>query len=77
MTLEYRSKKDRMRNFTCERCKITFISTWSEKEALEEYLNSPWHEPNDKVGILCDPCFNIFKIWLAGLTDEEIAIMRK
>jgi hypothetical protein len=60
-----------MDKINCDKCEETFIKGWSEEDADKEYHSSPWFIPNQDTGILCEDCFEEFKIWFATLTDED------
>jgi hypothetical protein len=60
-----------MNNFTCDRCQVTFNKGRSEEEARKELETSPWNIPGDAIGVVCDDCFEAFKIWFDSLTEED------
>jgi len=49
------------REFTCERCKKTFIEGHSPEEALEEYSDNFGGEPADDAAIICEDCYQLLK----------------
>ena len=60
-----------MNEFTCEKCLQTFSKGWTDEEALKEYAIVPWNVSGHEKGLLCDDCFEAFKIWFANLTEED------
>jgi len=65
-----------MSEFTCDRCNETFNRGWTEEEAKKEFDTAPWNIPGEDIGILCDDCFEGFKIWFDSLTEEDHKRMR-
>jgi hypothetical protein len=57
--------------FTCDKCKEKFKKGWSEEEAEQEFKTAPWNIPSEKRGVLCNDCFEAFKIWFDGLTNDD------
>jgi hypothetical protein len=47
--------------YTCERCKQTFIKGWSDEEMLAEFNQKfNGHSPaRDDIVILCDDCYKL------------------
>jgi hypothetical protein len=60
-----------MNDFTCERCHGTFGRKRTEEEARKEFQGSPWYIPGDESGVLCEDCFQVFRIWFDGLTEAD------
>ena len=65
------------RKFTCQKCLQVFLKNRTEKEAKEEFMTAPWNIPGDEIGLLCDECFNEFKIWFSQLSAEDHKRIRK
>lgn len=60
-----------MTSFTCDGCMTSFNKCWSEEEAKKEYESAPWNVPGQDCGMLCDDCFEEFKVWFDSLTPED------
>ncbi len=60
-----------MKTFKCEVCNEKFETDRSDKECLEELVKSPWFIEGDEIGEICEDCFQKFKIYFDGLTEED------
>lgn len=58
-------------NFTCEKCNQIFNKMRSDEDAKAEFMEAPWNIPGDEIGVICDDCFEEFKVWFDTLTDED------
>lgn len=43
----------------------------SDEEAKAEFMEAPWNIPGDEIGVICDDCFEEFKVWFDTLTEED------
>lgn len=59
--------------FTCEACEKTYAKSMSDEESIKQDKGSPWLIENHPSGIavLCEDCFEKFKVWFANLTEED------
>ena len=51
------------KEFTCEMCQGTFVSTWTEEEAEKEYKDTFGSPSGEERAILCDDCHIEFMKW--------------
>lgn len=69
-----------MSEFTCAICHETFEKirdgSWSEKDAVEEFLDNFPEGKNDETASLCDYCYLAFKRWFSTISPEEKKRMR-
>lgn len=52
-----------VRKFTCDMCKETYTSGWTEEEAKAEYESIFGPNMGEEMAVLCDDCDVIFKDW--------------
>lgn len=53
------------RKFTCDGCHATFISEWTEGDAMAEYEGKFGKHLGEELGVLCDYCQKAFDEWFA------------
>lgn len=54
------------RKYTCEHCRGTFTTTWSDEEANAESREIFGVEPTDEThAVICDDCFTRLRAWMA------------
>ena len=66
--------------YICDECEGEFDKTVTDEEVWAEFdKNFPdaTQEEKDDVGVLCNECNEEFKVWFAGLTDEQKQEMRE
>jgi len=57
--------------YQCALCRGTFLSDWSETDALEEYDTLFPEVPNDPKVSLCDDCHKSFIEWFEKLSEGQ------
>ncbi len=57
--------------FKCARCLQTYLKGWSDREAEFEYKDALYNIPGNDREVICDDCFQEFKVWLDGLTEDD------
>jgi hypothetical protein len=56
-------KMKKRKTFTCYRCHVTFIKGRSDVAALRELHELLPNARDNKLGVLCDDCWNLFLKW--------------
>lgn len=57
--------------FICAACETVFKKGRSDQETLAEAKESPYLIEGQPTGLVCDDCFEAFKVWFATLTEED------
>lgn len=60
-----------MNTFKCEKCGETFNKNRTDDEARKEFEKAPWNIPGEGIGIICEDCFEEFKVWFSSLSPED------
>lgn len=60
-----------MNTFKCEKCGETFNKNRPDDVARKEFEQAPWNVAGDDIGVICDDCFEEFKVWFSSLTSED------
>lgn len=64
--------------FTCFKCGGTFDKDRSDEDAMAAMLKTdgPLY-PGETVGILCDDCYQEYRRWYDGLSEDKRAEMER
>jgi 5-methylcytosine-specific restriction endonuclease McrA len=65
--------------FTCEHCGGTFLTAWSDEDAMADALAKRTVEPGDPeedLAVICSDCHARFMAWFETLTEEDRARIR-
>jgi hypothetical protein len=69
-----------MAEITCVGCGITGPmrndEEWNQKTMAEEFLTLTPECKNDATDIVCDACFQVYKVWLSQQTEDDKRKMR-
>lgn len=57
--------------FTCEKCNKTYIKNRTDQQAYDDAKSNPWMVKDHPCGVVCEDCFEKFKVWFATLTEED------
>lgn len=70
-----------MSDFTCVKCKKTYQKLineeWNDIKAAEEFITLFPECKNDETDLICEYCFEKFKIWFDKLPEQEQKIMKE
>lgn len=63
-------KKDE--TFKCEFCGETFISGWTDEEAMKEYEKNYGKNIGEEMDIVCDECHAAIMAWRGNLDKDKL-----